>query len=76
MEHTPITTFDQRLDDIDARLAQLSTQLAEDKSRIEAELSALHKQAAVLDRLLARSAECQLLRVASEVKELKPLVSE
>ena len=69
MEHTPITTFDERLDDLDARLLGLSAEISEKQARLEAELS-------VLDNLEACFADCQLLRVAFEAKATNPLVSQ
>lgn len=56
-----VATYDQCLDDLDARLSALS-------ARNEAELSQLEDYLSLLDRLFARFAESQLEPVAFEVK--------
>jgi hypothetical protein len=56
-----VSTFDQYLDDLDARLSELSARNVDRLSQLEAYLS-------VLDRLDKRFAESQSMRVASGVR--------
>ena len=66
---TDLKTFDQCLDDLDARLLRLSTEISKKQARLEAELS-------VLDNLEASFAKCQLINAVPLDMPLPPEVEE